>query len=101
MESTDSDWFAWSTWMAWTWPTGLFFIAIALTLVAYTVWGVRVPPLETRGFLPMSTTRGDRLFLGLVASAYINLAWAFWDGAPQSLCAVIWVPILLVIGRWG
>src|ERR1700759_3279115 len=99
MESSDS--FSWLTWMAWTWPTGLFFLGIALTLTAYTVWGVRSPSLPTRGFLPMPTTRGDRLFLGLLASAYINLAWAFWNGASQSLCAVIWVPMLFVIGRWG
>jgi predicted small integral membrane protein len=98
MTSDSADWLAW---MAWTWPTGLFFIAIALTLMAYTLWGVRAPSLPTRGFLPMYTTRGDRLFLGLLASAYINLAWAYWDGASQVLCALVWVPMLFVIGRWG
>jgi len=49
----------------------------------------------------MDTTRGDRLFLGLLASAYLNLAWAGLDVAPQLVCAVIWVPMLFVIGRWG
>jgi predicted small integral membrane protein len=89
------------SWMAWTLPTGLFFVAIALTLCVYTLWGVRSPSLPRRGFLPMSTTRGDRLFLGLLASAYINLAWAGLDVAPQSLSALLWVPMLFVIGRWG
>jgi predicted small integral membrane protein len=89
------------SWMAWTWPTGLFFAAIASVLAGYTVWGVRAPSLPRRGFLPMATTRGDRLFLGLLASAYINLAWAGLDVAPQLVCAVIWVPMLFVIGRWG
>jgi len=89
------------SWMAWTLPTALFFATIALTLVAYTVWGVRSPPLARRGFLPLSTTRGDRLFLGLLASAYINLAWAGFLEAPQSYAALIWVPMLFVIGRWG
>lgn len=88
-------------WMAWTWPTGLFFAAIALTLMAFTVWGVRAPSLPRRGFLPMPTTRGDRLFLGLLASAFVNLAWAGFDLGPQSLCALIWAPMLWVIGRWG
>lgn len=87
--------------MAWTWPTGLFFGAIALTLVAYTVWGVRSPSAPRRGFLRMPTTPGDRLFLGLLASAYINLAWAGLELAPQSACALIWLPMLFVIGRWG
>lgn len=100
MDSTDNAMSAMS-WMAWTWPTGLFFLAIALVLAAYTVWGVRSPSLPRRGFLPMATTRGDRLFLGLLMSAYISLAWAGLDVAPQSLSALIWVPMLLVIGRWG
>jgi predicted small integral membrane protein len=88
-------------WMAWTWPTGLFFAGIALVLAVYTVWGVRSPSLPRRGFLPMSTTRGDRLFIGLLLSAYLNLAWAGLAAAPQSLAMLIWVPMLFVIGRWG
>jgi predicted small integral membrane protein len=31
-----------------------------------------------KGFLPMATTRGDRLFIGLLLAAYINLAWVGW-----------------------
>ena len=88
-------------WMAWTLPTALFFVAIALALAVYSVWGVRSPSLPRRGFLPLDTTRGDRLFLGLLASAYLNLVWAGLVDAPQSLAAVIWVPMLFVIGRWG
>jgi predicted small integral membrane protein len=99
MDSADS--MATFAWMAWTWPTALFFVAIALVLMAYTVWGVRAPSLPRRGFLPMATTRGDRLFLGLLMSAYINLAWAGLDVAAQPLCALIWVPMLVLVGRWG
>jgi predicted small integral membrane protein len=88
-------------WMAWTLPTGLFFVAIALLLAGYTVWGVRSPSLPRRGFLPIETTRGDRLFVGLLASAFVNLAWAGLVPWPQSAASVIWVPMLFVIGRWG
>ena len=86
-------------WMAWTLPTALFFVAIALCLVVYTLWGVRSPSLPRRGFLPPDPTRGGRL--GLLASAYLNLAWAGLLDAPQSLAALLWVPMLFVIGRWG
>jgi len=89
------------SWMAWTWPTALFFATIALLLTAYTAWAVRVPEVPRRGFLPMPTTRGDRLFIGLLASAYVNLAWAGLVAAPQSLATLIWLPMLFVIGRWG
>ncbi|NQD96974.1 hypothetical protein HP532_30390, partial [Pseudomonas sp. CrR25] len=51
-------------WMAWTLPTALFFGFIALLLIGMTVWEIRSPCAERRGFLPISTTRGDRLFIG-------------------------------------
>jgi predicted small integral membrane protein len=88
-------------WMAWTLPTALFFIAIALTLAVYTVLGFVAPSPPRRGFLPIPTTRGDRLFIGLLVSAYLNLAWAGCTEASQWLAATLWVPALLVIGRWG
>ena len=62
--------------MAWTWPTAIFFSAIALMLAGMTVLGARAADrAERRGFLPMTTTRGDRLFIGLLGSAYIHLGW--------------------------
>ena len=63
------------SWMAWTLPTALFFASIALILTAMTVWQVLSPSVARRGFLPMETTRGDRLFIGLLGSAFIHLAW--------------------------
>lgn len=60
-------------WMAWTLPVAVFFISIALMLVGMTVWEIYSPTVERRGFLPMRTTRGDRLFVGLLAAAYTNL----------------------------
>lgn len=60
-------------WMAWTLPVAIFFISIALMLVGMTVWEILSPTTERRGFLPMKTTRGDRLFVGLLSAAYVNL----------------------------
>ena len=88
-------------WMAWTGPTAAFFIAIAVILAAYSVWGVLSPSTPQKGFLPMVTTRGDRLFVGLLGSAYINLAWAGLTDASQWLAAAIWVPFMLLVGKWG
>jgi predicted small integral membrane protein len=89
------------TWMAWTPPTALFFVGIALVLAVYTVWGVLSPSLPRKGILPMPTTRGDRLFVGLLLSAYVNLAWAGLTDVPQLLAMVVWVPVMLLVGRWG
>jgi len=88
-------------WMAWTLPTALFFVALALTLTAYTVLGVVRPSLLRRGFLPIPTTRGDRLFIALLGSAYVNLAWAGLSESSQWYAAVIWLPLTFVVGRWG
>jgi predicted small integral membrane protein len=40
-----------------------------------TIWQVVSPTVERRGILPIRTTRGDRLFIGLLGSAYITIAW--------------------------
>ena len=80
-------------WMAWTAPTAIFFAAIALILTAMTVWQILAPSIERRGLLPIFTTPGDRLFIGLLGSAYIHLAWvgltdlSLWGA---SAIAVIW-----------
>lgn len=63
------------SWMVWTTPVAVFFTCIALMLIGMTVWEIKSPTIERKGFLPMVTTRGDRLFIGLLGAAYINLAF--------------------------
>jgi predicted small integral membrane protein len=88
-------------WMVWTVPTAIFFIVIAVILIAMTVWQSMAPSPERRGFLPIPTTPGDRLFIGLVVSAYIHLAWlalitaSLWFAFGISL---IW---MVAVMRWG
>jgi predicted small integral membrane protein len=88
-------------WMSWTLPTAIFFASIGAILVGMTVWELRSASIERRGFLPIATTRGDRLFIGLLGSAYLHLLvigatdWNIWVASGLSL---IW---LLVVMRWG
>jgi predicted small integral membrane protein len=98
MDMSTGGWFAW---MAWTPITALFFAGIALLLGVYSTLGMLRPSLPRKGFLPMRTTRGDRLFVGLLGAAYLNLAWAAASDGPQSLAALIWLPWMLVVARWG
>jgi len=67
-------------WMVWTLPVAVFFSCIALMLVGMTVWEIKSPTTLRKGFLPMATTRGDRLFIGLLSAAYINLAFVGMAG---------------------
>lgn len=70
-------------WMAWTWPTAAFFAVIAALLITFTVLAVKFPETPRRGVLGIETTRGDRLFITLLGSAFINLAWLAFGIAPQ------------------
>ena len=80
-------------WMAWTLPVAVFFISIVLMLAGMTLWEIKSPTVMRKGFLPIATTRGDRLFIGLLSAAYLNLAfvglsgqmaqWFSLDGDPS------------------
>jgi len=88
-------------WMAWTLPTAVFFLVIVLMLIGMTIWQLISPSVERKGLLPIATTRGDRLFIGLLGSAYIHLAWigltdfSIWFALP---IAMVW---LVLVMRWG
>lgn len=67
-------------WMAWTLPTAIFFAALACTLLVMTWLGVAYPEAERVGVLRIPTTRGDRLFISLIAAAVIHLLWIAFIG---------------------
>jgi predicted small integral membrane protein len=83
------------SWMAWTRPVAIFFVCIGVLLVTMTIWELRSPTVARRGLLPLVTTRGDRLFIGLLTAAYVNLAWtgltdlSQWWGAGLGLLALL------------
>ncbi|MEM7171694.1 MAG: DUF2160 domain-containing protein [Pseudomonadota bacterium] len=80
------------SWMAWTWPTAAFFIFIAgcLATMAFLEW--RHPGGGPRhGVLGLDTTRGDRLFISLLGSAFIFLAWLGLVGTP------LWAPLGIAV----
>ncbi len=62
--------------MAWTPPTATFFAVIAGLIALMAVWEKLSPGgAPRRGLLGIVTYRGNRLFLSLVAAAFIHLAW--------------------------
>jgi predicted small integral membrane protein len=88
-------------WMAWTLPTAIFFITIGLLLTAMTIWQVISPCIKRRGFLPIATTRGDRLFVGLLSSAYIHLAWLGLTSLTLWIALGISFVWMVLVMRWG
>ncbi|SLN73655.1 hypothetical protein ROA7450_04159 [Roseovarius albus] len=83
-------------WMAWTPATLALFIGIfsAIALIGVLEGFKYRDGIERRGVLGLITTLGDRLFITLLGSAYIFLAWLGLVGQP------VWTPLFLSIG-WG
>jgi len=72
-------------------------------LAFMTVWEIRSPTVLRKGFLPMATTRGDRLFIGLLVAAYINLAFlglgeTFMDWFALDEEPSVWISFVLSMG---
>jgi predicted small integral membrane protein len=88
-------------WMAWTRPVALFFAGIALLLLGMGIWEVRRPSQPRRGLLPLVTTRGDRLFIGLLGAAYVSLAWIGLSDRDPWAGAGLGLLLLLIVMRWG
>lgn len=86
------------SWMAWTWPTAIFFLAIFALIALMGVWEMAVPGGQPRvGILRFETTRGDRLFVSLLGSAFICLGWLYagdlslWGALGASLVFAVLV----------
>ena len=88
-------------WMAWTPQVAIFFGCIATLLAAMTIWELRSPTMLRRGFLPLATTRGDRLFIGLLVAAYISLAWVGLTDLPVWWSTGLSAAAVAAIMRWG
>ncbi len=88
-------------WMAWTQPTALFFIGILFILLIMTVWEIKRPCRQQKGFLPIATTRGDRLFIGLLTSAFLHLTVLGATDLSILVAFAISVLVLIIILRWG
>ncbi|KQI68837.1 hypothetical protein AN189_08200 [Loktanella sp. 3ANDIMAR09] len=87
-------------WMAWTWPTATFFIVIATLLVTFTVLAIKFPETPRKGVLRIETTRGDRLFITLLGSAFLNLAWLGLGLGPQPYALIVCLVFAAAVFRW-
>ena len=84
-------------WMAWTLAGAAFFYVIAGMLLVMTLWTGFFPQPPRVGILRFPTTPGDRLFVSLLGSAFICLAWLAAFGAPLNwalaICLVWWIAV--------
>ncbi|WP_338143063.1 DUF2160 domain-containing protein [Silicimonas algicola] len=81
--------------MAWTAATAAVFVGIFGAMAVLTAVEIAWPGgAKRRGILGLTTTRGDRLFITLLGTVYIFLAWLGIMGMP------LWWPLALSI-LWG
>ena len=100
-KETEEKGFSWTAplwpefWMAWTPATFLVFVGIFSAMGVITFLELRRPGGDERkGILGLITTRGDRLFITLLGTVYIFLAWLGIVGQP------LWWPIAISL-CWG
>jgi len=87
-------------WMAWTLPTAIFFGVIASLLITFTVLAIKFPETPRVGILRIETTRGDHLFITLLGSAFLNLAWLGLVGAHQPYALILCLIYAAAVFRW-
>jgi predicted small integral membrane protein len=89
------------SWMAWTWQTAAFFIFILLCFAGMSLWEYYVPGgSPRRGIFRLDTTRGDRLFITLLGSAFIFLAWLGVMGTPLWGGFILSLLFGFIVFRW-
>jgi predicted small integral membrane protein len=88
-------------WMAWTLATALFFWVIAALILVMLVLAIRFPETPRIGILRIETTRGDRLFIALLGSAFINLAWLGLVDRAQWGALIVCLVFAAAVFRWA
>lgn len=87
-------------WMAWTLPTAIFFGIIGGLLVIFTILAIKFPETPRMGILRIETTRGDRLFIALLGSAFVNLIWLGLEIGPQPYALLAALVYAAAVFRW-
>jgi predicted small integral membrane protein len=87
--------------MYWTTPVAIVFIGVFLMITGMTIWGHLRPPHRRKGFLRVVTDRGDRLYIALLAFAFVNVISFGIEGANALYVAIGAAAVSGVILKWG
>lgn len=89
-------------WMYWTWPSAIFIIAVFGSVAFLCVLSHFKPNVDHKGFLPMETGRGDKLFIGILSTIVIFLLWLGFLGDDfliiTSIISGTW---FFSVFKWG
>jgi len=88
-------------WMAWTTGTAVFVGLIVAGLAALAMLAVVAPSTPRKGFLPMPTARGDRIYISLLGTGLILIVVMAATSLALTtglVLAAVWAGVVL---RWG
>jgi predicted small integral membrane protein len=88
-------------WMAWTAPTAVFVAFVFSALLALALFSARHPPVPRKGFLPMVTSAGDRIYVGLLGTGAVLIALLALTTLPVLVGLAAGSVWMAVVVRWG
>lgn len=98
-----TDWFQDNLgWMYWTIPSAILFGGLFLTIAAIGLRDHFVPSYPRKGFLPMATSPGDRLFIGILIIIAIHILWILvFEASALLVATALAVVVFAAVARWG
>jgi predicted small integral membrane protein len=89
-------------WMLWTTSSIIGFSVIFGIIIVVNIIDVFRPGYARKGFLPITTTRGDRVFICLVCSILVFFLWMkFVPPAALLYSLAVVLPMDFVLMTWG
>lgn len=89
-------------WMLWTTPSIIGISGIIGMIIGINILDVFRPGYARKGFLPIETTRGDRVFICLIISILIWLLWLrFFPDVSLLWSFTFLTPLIYIFMKWG
>lgn len=88
-------------WMMWTSGTVVFAIGVFAGLLTITALAIAFPSTPRKGFLPIRTARGDRIYISLLTTGLVMVLWVILTDRPLMIGLALAIAVVLVILRWG
>jgi predicted small integral membrane protein len=88
-------------WMAWTPHTAVFVGVVVVVLAGLVVLAALHPPVPRKGFLPMPTSGGDRVYVGLLGTGLSLITVIALTGLPIVVGLAVGAVWMVVVVIWG
>ncbi len=88
-------------WMVWTLPVAIVFIAAFVLIIGLTIWGHYSPPKIHKGFLRITTDRGDRVYISYISFAAFMVLWIALVEGMLYTGVGIGAVLSAIILKWG